>query len=227
MQGVTRAEREPWPETVPPNTAAALRLAIGRYRGLGPEPYWFAWGKLRFDPMFRRLVALVGPVCRLLDLGAGYGVPTVWLLAHHPCLQVTAIESDPHRAQVAAWAIGQRGVVLNTTLPDLSGCVRSYDRALLIDVLHYLEDPVLDELLLRVRARLDPGGVLVLRDTVPSPKRVAWERRLEGWRLRRRGLVARFRSTDELLSALSRARFDATVEPISGREETWFLARLH
>jgi SAM-dependent methyltransferase len=168
---------------------------LGRYQGLGPEPYWFAWGKLRFDPMFPRLRELVGGARRLLDLGCGYGVPAVWLLAQQASLQVTAIESDPDRARVAEWAMGERGSVIPMSLWELPRSLGGYDRVLLIDVLHYLPDATVGELLTRVRAKLEPGGLLLVRDTVPSPKAFAWGRRLEGWRLGRRGLLARFRST--------------------------------
>ena len=214
-----------WPAIAPKTRREALALAANRFRGLGPEPYLFAWFKLRTDPMFGRLVELVGESRHLLDLGAGYGVPAVWLLAHHRELTVTAVESDPERARVAERAIGARGSVHRSRLPELPPPAAPIDRVLLLDVLHYLGDEELRPLLTRVRQRLEPGGMLLIRDTVPSPKRLPWERWVEGWRLGRRGLAVRFRSASELGLELEQAGYQVTNETTPGREETWFVAR--
>jgi len=214
-----------WPAIAPTARREVLALAASRYRGLGLEPYVFAWVKLRTDPMFRRLVELVGESRHLLDLGAGYGVPAVWLLAHQGELTVTAVESDPMRARVAEWAIGARGSVHRSRLPKLPLPAAPIDRVLLLDVLHYLGDEELRQVLAGVRQRLEPGGMLLIRDTVPSPKRLPWERWIEGWRLGRRGLAVRFRSAAELGVALEQAGYLVTMETTPGREETWFVAR--
>jgi hypothetical protein len=222
---VTGREQAGWPAILPTTRRPALALVADRYRGLGPEPYLFAWFKLRTDPMFLRLVELIGESRHLLDLGAGYGVPAVWLLAHQAELTVTAVEPDPLRARVAEWAIGTRGSVHRSRLPELPPPAVPIDRVLLLDVLHYLGDEELGHVLAGVEARLEPGGMLLIRDTVPSPKSLPWERWIEGWRLGRRGLDVRFRSAAELGAALKRAGYRVTIETTPGREETWFIAR--
>jgi hypothetical protein len=222
---VTGREQAAWPAILPCTRRQALGLVEDRYRGLGPEPYLFAWCKLRTDPMFRRLVDLVGESRHLLDLGAGYGVPAVWLLAHHAKLTVTAVEPDPLRARVAEWAIGTRGSVHGSRLPELPPPAAPIDRVLLLDVVHYLADDELGQVLAGVGARLEPDGMLLVRDTVPSRKSLPWERWIEGWRLGRRGLGVRFRSAPELGAALKRAGYRVTIETTPGREETWFIAR--
>jgi uncharacterized protein len=203
-----------------------LKIVSDRYRGLGSEPYWFAWFKLRLDPMFLSLADLVGSAEHVLDLGAGYGVPAVWLLAQNPGLRVTAVESDPVRAHVAAWAIGDRGSVLDCDLLALPESIPQADAVLLIDVAHYLSDSALGELCRLVTRRLVPGGLFLLRDTVPSTRLLPWERRLEGWRLTRRGVLPRFRSAEALVSELRNSGYDVELEPIRRREETWLAARL-
>jgi SAM-dependent methyltransferase len=218
---VTGREQAAWPAILPAKRREVLALAAERYRGLGPEPFLFAWLKLRTDPMFGRLLELVGTSRRLLDLGAGYGVPAVWLLAHQAELTVTAVESDPLRE----WAIGERGSVHRSRLPELPPRAAPIDRALLLDVLHYLGDEELRQVLAGVRERLEPGGILLIRDTVPSGKSLPWERWIEGWRLAHRGVGARFRCVGELGAALGRAGYRVTIETTPGREETWFIAR--
>jgi hypothetical protein len=222
---VTGREQAAWPAILPTTRRHALGLATSRYRGLGPEPYLFAWLKLRTDPMFQRLVDLVGESRHLLDLGAGHGVPAVWLLAHHAELTVTAVEADPTRVRVAEWAIGARGLVCSARLPELPPRAAPIDRVLAIDVLHYLGDGELNRLLAAVAGRLEPAGTLLVRDTVPSGKTLPWERWIEGWRLGCRGLELRFRSAADLGVALERAGYRVTIETTPGREETWFIAR--
>lgn len=218
-------EPAPWPDHLAVNRAQALELAARRYHGAGPEPFYFAWFKLRLDPMFRRLTTLVGCACHVLDLGAGYGVPAVWLLAQQPGLYITAIESDFARARVARWAIGERGAVFHSPLPELPDSARGAERALLIDVAHYLNDVTLAETLHAAKGCLPPGGTLILRDTVPSASSFAWERELEQWRLRRRGISARFRSSQQLKEVLTAAGYEVRKEHTAGREETWFIAQ--
>jgi hypothetical protein len=214
-----------WPAIAPTTRREVLALAADRYRRLGPQPYLFAWLKLRTDPMFRRLVELVGASRHVLDLGAGYGLPAVWLLAHHGELTVTAVESDPVRARVAERAIGARGSVHRARLPDLPPTAAPIDRVLLLDVLHYLGDGELRQVLAGVRARLEADGQLIIRETVPSAKTLPWLRWVERWRLGRRGLGVRFRSADELRLALKKAGYRVTIETTPGREEIWFIAR--
>ncbi len=45
-----------WPAIAATTRRHALELTTNRYRRLGPEPYLFAWFKLRTDLMFWRLV---------------------------------------------------------------------------------------------------------------------------------------------------------------------------
>ncbi|MFC1641804.1 SAM-dependent methyltransferase [Myxococcota bacterium] len=214
-----------WPCELPGELADLRKLVASRYRELGPEPYWFARLKLLLDPMFGRLLDLVGATGHLLDLGAGYGVPAVWLLAHHPELRVTAVESDARRAQIAAWAMGERGTVHCLQLPRLPRLPAAVDRILLIDVIHYVSDELLKELLTVAARALSPSGRVVLRDTVPSRALLPWERALESWRLRQKGIPARFRSADALVMALERAGLSAAIESTSGREATWLVAQ--
>ncbi len=202
-------------------------LVRARYRRLAPYPRLFARFKLALDPLFRRLDELVGPAGRVLDVGAGLGVPAAFLLACRPGLRLTGLEPDPERAHVAGLVVGERGQVLCAAAPDLSAAEGPYDAALLLDVVHHLSDEELERTLAGLRARLAPGGRLVLRADVPGRGRLAWERLLEALRLGLAGRRSRFRRAEELRAALGRAGLRVILEAPSapGREETWFVAR--
>lgn len=223
--GVPAAPR-PWPATLPQHEVETRALVALRYHGLGLEARLFAGLKMRLDPMFPHLADLVGPARYLLDVGTGYGVPAVWLLARLPELCVVAVEGDLRRARIAAYAIGNRGQVHCLRLPRLPELAHPVDRALLIDVAHYLSDEDLGTTLEAIAQRLCPGGLLVMRDTVPGAGGRSWGRWLEGSRLRWAGTRPRFRSAETIVGVLEAAGFSVSQQGIRGREETWFVARL-
>lgn len=200
------------------------RAAFRRYRYLPVSQRSFAWWKLRLDPMFPRLRSVAAQSKRLLDVGCGYGVPAAYLLAWRDELSVVALEPDPSRAQIARVALGPRGVVHELAAPALP-TTRGFDLALMLDVAHHLDDEALTATLAGIRWRLDPVATLLMRVTVPFGPRPSWLRRLETWRLERRGLTPRFRSLEALTALLRSAGLEATVESIPAREEVYLFAR--
>jgi len=128
---------------------------------------------------------------------------------------------------VARRVLGERGEVHLAAAPDLGDCGDGFDAAMLLDVVHHLDDDQLAATLEGIRARLAAGGRLVIRADVPGQGRLAWERWLEAARLRLHGRRATFRSLDALQAAVRAAGFEvALTEPTApDREETWILAR--
>ena len=201
---------------------------VPRYRRLSPNVRLSAYFKVRLDPMFPRLDALLDPVERLLDVGCGYGVPAAWLMERRPALTVVACEADEERALVAARALGDRASVHNLAAPALPPDVNGVGAVLMLDMVHHLDDGALAETLASVRAALPDGGQLILRATVPGGRPGAWERWLERINVHLRDQARpHFRGLDQLTAALERADFELEqTEPTApGREETWLLAR--
>jgi predicted exporter/SAM-dependent methyltransferase len=213
-----------WPRLTGATRGEAAGAVCSRYRHLEPQPRIYAWLKLRLDPMFARLHELVGSAQLVLDIGCGYGVPAVWLAMCDERRRLVALDPDPTRARIAAWALGGRAKVCTAAAPDLPETAGQADAALLLDVAHYLSDDVLAMTLRSVYGRLSQQGRLIVRETVPSSKRLPWERWTEQSVMRLRGMRARFRSADRLTSLLESAGFSVSIEPTPGREETWFVA---
>ena len=208
-----------------PNTGGGL---LARYRRLSPGVRLSARFKVRLDPMFPRLDALLEPVERLLDVGCGYGVPAAWLLERRPGLSVVAAEADEERALVAARVLGARGDVHHLAAPALPPDLQGVGAALMLDMVHHLDDRALAATLATVRSALPDTAQLILRATVPGPRPGAWERWLERINVNLRGQPRpHFRSLDQLTAALQEHDFqlEGTEPTAPGREETWLLAR--
>ncbi len=160
-------------------TRALLDAATAPYRSAGPFAWYFARGKLARDPVFLGLLerGLIPDRARILDLGCGQGLLAAWLLAaqalfqagrwpaHWPpapkILAYRGVELMPRELCRARQALGE-GVEL------VPGDIRSVDfghpdTVAILDVLHYIDYPAQDDVLLRVRDALDPGGCLLMR----------------------------------------------------------------
>lgn len=155
----------------PPTPFDRLRDAVAeRYLGAGVVHLEFVRGKLRHDPMYRRLLddGLLPRPGRLVDLGCGRGILLALLAARRqrdpeaPATTLTGVELRPRHVRAARHALGDDGEVLHG---DLTGTpVPACDTAVLLDVLHYLPAAEQEELLSRVVDALEPGGVLLMRD---------------------------------------------------------------
>ncbi|MBM4353549.1 MAG: methyltransferase domain-containing protein [Deltaproteobacteria bacterium] len=218
-----------WPETsLEAGSREHRRAILLRYVRLEPYPRQFARFKLALDPMFSRLKDFVPPDGAVLDIGCGYGVPGAYLMTLFPRLRFFGVEPDPERARVARRVFGSRGRVVEERAPGLSGLPDKVDTALLLDMAHYLHTDELTRMLADLRGRLNDGGTLVMRVTVPTRKRFPWERMLERLRVRALGWAAYFRSPAQVTDLLRQCGFAVElVEPTRpGREETWFVARV-
>ncbi|HZZ92057.1 MAG TPA: class I SAM-dependent methyltransferase [Usitatibacter sp.] len=154
------------------------REAAARYPARDRYARHFAYGKLTGDPVFEYLLeaGLVRDAAPLLDIGCGQGLLAALLAAAHD-----------HHARgdwPAAWPAparpsGVRGIDLSrrdvgrahAALPDatwIAGDMRAVDfgcagTVVMLDVLHYLEPHAQDDVLRRVRAALQPGGIAIVR----------------------------------------------------------------
>jgi ubiquinone/menaquinone biosynthesis C-methylase UbiE len=174
--------------------------------------------------MFPRIADFVKPGWRIIDVGCGYGVPAAWLSTLYPDLEFIACDPSSERTRIAARVLGEKARVLPVGALDLPLDPAQANAALLLDVLHYLQDKEVSELLNRLKAALAPQGTLIIRLTLPgtgfSLFRVVEERRLQ-----LKGAKPFWRSGEKVLEIVERAGFMVElVEPTApGREETWFI----
>ncbi|MDO9558250.1 MAG: MMPL family transporter [Syntrophales bacterium] len=210
-----------------PGSRVHLRRTVARYRGLEAYPRLFARFKILFDPMFPRLADFVKDPKIILDIGAGFGVPAVWLLELFPQARAYGIEPDGRRVRVASYAIGTRGAMTVGAAPELPTIPEKADTVLMLDMIHMLTDEALLLTLRRLRENLRPDGMLVLRATEPSRKRFPWKRWIEVGRIKFRKGQSHFRAEAQIMAVLADAGFSVVLSEVSGRnhEERWFIAK--
>ncbi len=147
------------------NHQQACRAVAALFR-----PRWlrnYAAGKLRSDPIFPAAFDLLGETAQpLLDVGCGIGLLPLYLHARGFRAEIVGLDIDAgkvHHARSAAALAGfddlrfleQDAVALP---PDFCGNVA------LFDALHYLQPAAQKRLLTQLAARVEPGGMLLLRD---------------------------------------------------------------
>jgi uncharacterized protein (DUF2062 family)/SAM-dependent methyltransferase len=221
-----------------PEVHTLLERTARRYLDAGMLHWELMRGKLRYDPVYFSLLragALPGEG-RLLDLGCGRGLllallttareqaesgayPADW--APPPRLDLHGIEGNPKIAKVAQQALGAYASDARIEAADLRDVttIPSARVILLLDVLHYLPAPAQEDLLARVAAALEPGGLLLIRDADADG----------GWRFTATRLQERFsalarghwrqrfhyRSQRDWMEILERLGLAATAEPMA------------
>jgi 2-polyprenyl-3-methyl-5-hydroxy-6-metoxy-1,4-benzoquinol methylase len=168
----------------------------------------FAWFKLRLDPMFRELPEILAsaPEFRTaLDLGCGFGIPACALLELREGLAICGIDPRPTRVRVASAVFADRGQAIQARAPDFERpqLPEKFDAVFILDMLHYLSDPAMALTLQKVFARLNDGGLLIVRAVIGAT------------------------SADEIQRALTLAGFEVQRSEISGGNPNlrWFIAR--
>jgi SAM-dependent methyltransferase len=203
------------------------RRTVLRYRHLPAHPRVFTRFKIMMDPMFAELQKYVHNPRRMIDIGCGYGIPSTWLLEIYPQAKVFGLEPDEHRVLTASHAIGNRGNVQVGRAPDLPEVEGSVDYVLMLDMLHLINDEELRLVLQRIHEKLEAGGVLLIRATVPSGRKVLWKRWIEATRLKLTGMRQRFRHEKEIAGFMTASGFSVEVSasPTAGVEEKWFVGK--
>lgn len=154
--------------------AAIVEHAAARYRTSGRNTYHFARGKLRGDPVYRRVLEdeLLPKAGTVLDLGCGGGLMLAALASARALSDVAlppasarrlvGVETRPRAAAIARRALGDEAEILTD---DVRRRPLPPARAILLfDVLHMMRAADQDALLVALLSTLEPGGVLLVRE---------------------------------------------------------------
>jgi uncharacterized protein len=201
-----------------------------RYRYMEAYPRLFARFKMRLDPMFRELEQILrsaNGVRSILDIGTGYGVPACWLLERFPESQVRGIEPSPERVRVATMAVAERGRVSQGRAPEIPPVEIPVELSTMIDMVHFLTDPEAAETLGGLQERMRPGGLLLLRASIPPRRRRSWAWWAQNLVLRATRVPVRYRPVPQLAELIARAGFQVEQTLPSGADDelVWLVAR--
>ncbi|MGB5749676.1 MAG: MMPL family transporter [Desulfobacterales bacterium] len=201
---------------------------LRRFRNLEAYPRLFARFKTHFDPMFTELPRLLESckeINHIMDIGCGYGVPAAWLLERFPGAKLTGIDPDAGRVRVASRVVGKRGSVKTGGAPDIPAVSQPVNLAIMLDIVHFLND---DELKLTFKQFFDcinPGGHLILRAAVPPTRRAPWAWWLDNFRLKLDQIRPNHRSPESIETMLIETGFivDQTKPSGANGELVWFM----
>jgi SAM-dependent methyltransferase len=206
-----------------------LRQAAGRYRRLPRFYRCYAAAKYRRDPVYRLLAARLEGAERVVDLGCGIGLLPVLLSLMPGRRQVTGVEWDGRKLEMARQATSGLTAVTLVEADIRAVAIPEADAIVFADVLHYFDLEIQERLLRAASAALLPGGQLLVRETDACAQRGARLTRLVesmavrlGWN---RGLGIHFRAAGELAADLRRLGLDVErVEAAgSGLAGNWLL----
>ena len=115
---------------------------LWHYRNTGAYQRLFSRFKLSLDPMFSELPSLLSDpdIRSVADIGCGYGVPACWILERFPDAMVYGMDPDPRRTRVASRVIEKRGVITVAGAPDIPETPGPVDMAMMLDIIHFLDD---------------------------------------------------------------------------------------
>lgn len=192
----------------------------------------FVRGKLRHDPVYLSIVTRgwLPSSGLLVDLGCGRGALLALLRTYAEPrideLRPVGCAPSPAELRGIGFDAGERvvsaarAVGLEVQQQDLRTLAVPRCRcAVLLDVLHYLSRQAQEELLAKVAAALEPGGVLLLREADASRSWRFWltaaaERLRAVFRGRPRMRFC-YRSSAEWQSLLALLGFEVTAHPMS------------
>jgi len=114
---------------------------------------------------------------RVLDLGCGFGLFSLYFAMQEPARQMTGVELNPRRVDCARGSARRLGLTnaryeVNDVL-DWKG-TGSFDAIYLLDLIHHLPRGEVKPFLAKVRALLRPGGTLIVKDVADRPVFKRW-----------------------------------------------------
>lgn len=159
-----------------------VQAARAPYRNCGLFAWFFARGKLAWDPVFRSLLEMgaIAPRARIVDIGCGQGLlasllaavdaacaadrwPATWPPAPVGA-SYTGIELMPRDVRRATAALAGLPAAPSFVLADMVDVqLPACDVVVILDVLHYVDHAAQVQVLARAFAALAAGGRLLLR----------------------------------------------------------------
>lgn len=202
-----------------PATVSPGRRLLGLYAGAPVSAR--AHVRLRWATCpFRAVATEAPPTGRILEVGCGHGLLSLYLALTSPAREVHGIDVDEDKLAKARAAAARGG--LDCSFERVEGDhlpPGPWDAIAIVDVLYLLGARQQVGLLGACSAALAPGGVLVVKEMAPAPRwKAAWNEAQETVAVRIVGITAgselRFLPPADLAAAMAATGLDVRDRPL-------------
>ena len=207
------------------NTPCVVRRKVQRlYRYQGKYTEQFVHWKMKLDPVFPALDAVVPRHGFILDLGCGYGIATHWLAAFTDERAFLGVDYDEEKIRIAQCTAPEHPRIRFEFQDILKFEYPPCDAILLLDVLHYWPPDKQQAILDKARRTLRPNGKLILRDGARAEsdahQRVhRWEKFATRFGLNKTEEGLHFQTLAEMEAMMRRAEFTSLeIKREAGRD---------
>lgn len=162
--------------TTPSTPQNDIRQIIAAY----DRPIIRAYSWVRFKILRQRFLSEIGqylpPSGRILDLGCGFGLFSLYFAKRHPHLHITGIDLNPTRiltAKKAAQTLGLHNVEYKVGDATTFTFQEKFDAAYMLDIIHHIPSQAVPALVQELYGLLKNDSRLLLKDvdTKPAYKR--------------------------------------------------------
>ena len=137
---------------------------IYNYLYKGPVLEWYMRVKTAMEKNYALFDQLLPKKGKIMDIGCGYGFMSYMLQFLSPEREILGVDYDEEKIAVAQEGY-LRGENLRFEAADISKyTLQHQDAFVMLDVLHYLQPEAREQLLQQCISKLNPGGVIIVRD---------------------------------------------------------------
>jgi len=151
---------------------------IKQYIYKGPILEWYLKVKLRLENNYYPFDKLIPQKANIADIGCGYGFMSYMLGYLSDDRNITGIDYDDNKIELANYCISQNPTFrnrVNFVQADIGDYkFNKCDVFILSDVLHYMPEEKQDILIKRCIENLNPNGMIIIRDADRDLRKRHW-----------------------------------------------------